>query len=164
MKTYKIIVLFIITTSLSLGYTSCNSHDYSNEINRVDSLLVVAEQLHQQVLKIDSASVMEKAEIVNADFKFVQDSLPEELFLKSSTFLNQIKTIKKMINSFPGEYRILTKETQYSVDQLNNLKIDLKNGSIKPDNVQKYIKDEAKALEVLNKHFLKINKALIILK
>jgi len=160
MKALKIFFLATIVSAIAFGYTRCNTNNYPQEINKVDSLLVIAEQLHQNMLKIDSADVMEKAKIVNADFKFVQDSLPSELFLKASSFLNQLKRVKKMTGSFPNEFKMLKKETQYSIDQLTDLKMDLENGSLDHNNVSKYIQDESKALAILDQH---INKLIMVL-
>ena len=153
MKTHKIITLFILIIGLSFGYTSCTLHDNSIEINRVDSLLVIAEQLNQNILKIDMEDVEGKMRIVNSDFKFVQDSLPSELFLKSTLFLGQLKKMKKMTDVFVLSYASLKKESQYSLDQLNDLKNDLKNGSLIQDNIQKYIQDESDALDELENHY-----------
>jgi len=153
MKTHKIITLFILIIGLSFGYTSCTLHDNSIEINRVDSLLVIAEQLNQNILKIDMEDVEGKMRIVNSDFKFVQDSLPSELFLKSTLFLGQLKKMKKMSDVFICSYASLKKETQYSLDQLHDLKKDLENGSLIQDKIQKYIQDESNALGNIEKHY-----------
>ena len=160
MKTHKIFFLFVVVAFLSFGYTRCNTRDFSNEINQVDSLLAIAEQLHQNILKIDSADVMEKAKLVDADFKFVQDSLPGELFIEASLFLTQLKSVKKMTGSFPNKFKSLKNETDYSIDQLTDLKSDLKNRSLNAGNVSKYIQDESKALAVLGQHINKLMMAL----
>jgi hypothetical protein len=156
MKTSKIFFLIAIVTSISLGYTRCNPNDYSKEIDQVDSLIIVAVEMHQFMINIDSVDVVEKAEIVNADFKFVQDSLQGDLIIKSANYLDHLKIVKKMLNGFLGDYETLKKESSYSIDQLNDLKKDLQNGSLDPEEANKYINDEAKALALLNKHFQKL--------
>ena len=156
MKTSKLFFLFTIVTAIGFGYTRCNTHDFSKEIKGVDSMLVIAVEMHQFMINIDSADVVEKIEIVNTDFKFVQDSLNSDLVIQSTNFLNQLKIVKKMSDSFLSEYAILKNESGYSIDQLNDLKTDLQNGSLDPDEAKKYFDDESKALIILNKHFQKL--------
>ena len=156
MKTSKIFFLLVIVASIGFGYTRCNTHDYSKEIEQADSLLVVAVEMHQYMINIDSADVVDKIEVVNADFKFVQDSLDSDLILQSSTFLGHLKIVKKMSDGFLSEYSVLKKESKYSIDQLNNLKKDLQNGSLDPEEAKKYLNDESKALAILDKHFQKL--------
>ena len=160
MKTTKIFFLFAIVTSVGFGYTRCNPNNYSNEIVQVDSLLAVAVEMHQYMINIDSADVVEKIEIVNADFKFVQDSLRGDLIMQSSNYLSQLKIVKKMGDGFLGEYKTLKKESSYSIDQLDDLKKDLQNGSLDPEEAKKYLNDESKALAILNKHYQKLKLAL----
>jgi hypothetical protein len=162
MKTNKIFA-FLILIAIVFGNTHCNTTDYSKEITEVESLLATAEKLNQNLLKIDSAAIMEQSKIVNADFHFVQDSLPAELFLKVDYFLGQLKTVKKMTGSFPKEYRILKKETQYSIDQLIDLKADLENGSLNAADTKRYIKEESRAIVVLDQQYKKLEMGLNIL-
>ena len=160
MKTPKIFFLFAIVTIIGFGYTRCNTHDYSKEIEHVDSLLVVSEEMHQYMINIDSAAVVEKIKIVNKDFKFVQDSLDSDLILQSSAYLAQLKIVKKMSDTFLSEYKTLKEESSYSIDQLNDLKKDLQNGSLDSEEAKKYLNDESKALVILEKHFQKLKMGL----
>lgn len=163
MKTTRLFFLFIIVSILFFGFTRCDSHDYSKDINQVDSLLTIAKQFHQKVLEIDSADIMEKVKIINADFEFVKDSLPGDLYLKSGSFLTQLKEVKKMTSGFPGDYKSLKNETQYSIKQLIDLKLDIENGKFDAVIISKYIEDESEALVILDQHFKKIKLALNIL-
>jgi len=156
MKTPKIFFLLAIVTTIGFGYTRCNPHDYSKEIGQVDSLLAVAVEMHQFMINIDSADVVEKIEIVNADFKFVKDSLRGDFILQSSAYLAQLKIVKKMSDGFLSEYETIKKESGYSIDQLTNLKKDLQNGSLDSEDATKYLNDESKALAILDKHFQKL--------
>jgi hypothetical protein len=162
MKTNKIFT-FLILIAIVFGNTHCNTSDYSKEITEVESLLASAEKLNQYILKIDSATIMEQSKIVNADFLFVQDSLPAELFLKADFFLTRLKTVKKMMGGFSEEYRILKKETQYSIDQLIDLKADLENGSLTEADTKKYIQEESRAIVVLDQQYKKLEMGLDIL-
>lgn len=156
MKISKIFFFIAIVTSITVGYTRCNPNDFSKEIDRVDSLLIVAVEMHQFMINIDSADVIEKLEVVNADFKFVQDSIQGNLIIKSANYLEHLKIVKKMGDGFLGEYETLKKESSYSIDQLNDLKKDLQNGSLDPEEAKKYLNDEGKAMAILNKHFQKL--------
>ena len=126
-------------------------------------MLVIAVEMHQYMINIDSVDVIEKIEIVNSDFIFVQDSLKRDLIIQSPNYLNQLKIVKKMSDSFLSEYAILKNESGYSIDQLNDLKTDLQNGSLDPEEAKKYLDDESKALVILNKHFQKLELGLNIL-
>jgi hypothetical protein len=162
-KTFKTFT-FLFIAAIAFGNWRCSSNfDYSKELSQIDSLYASAETLKQNMLSIDSVDVMEKAQIVNADFIFVQDSLPAELLMKSDFFLNQLKTVKKMTGGFSIEFHTLKTEAQYSIDQLNDLKSDLGNGSLSPEDAKKYIMDETKALAILNQHYQKLKQALNIL-
>lgn len=160
MKISKIFLFTIIISTIGFGYTRCNPNDYSKEIDQVDSLLVVAVEMHQFMINIDSADIVEKIEIVNDDFKFVQDSLQSDLILQSTTYLGQLRTVKKMGDGFLNEYATLKNESTYSIDQLNDLKKDLQNGSLNPEEAKKYLNDESNALAILDKHFQKLKMGL----
>ena len=159
-KPFQIIMLIIF---IAFGYSRCNTTSYTSEINTVDSLIVVAKQLNQSIINIDSADVISRMVLVNSDFSFVQDSLPSDLFIEASVFLNNIKVVKKMGNSFSSEYKTLKKESQYSIEQLNDLLVDLKGGTLSKKDCDKYIQDESNALFLLNKHYNKIEFGLDVL-
>ena len=160
MKTSKIFFLFAIVTLIGFGYTRCNPNDYSKEIDQVDSMLAVAVEMHQYMINVDSSDIAEKIQIIDTDFKFVQDSLPHELIKQSATFLEHLKKAKKMGDKFIREYETLKNESGYSIDQLINLKKDLQNRSLDPEEVEKYINDESKALTIMGKHFQKLKQGL----
>ncbi len=156
MKISKIFLFAIIISTIGFGYTRCNSNDYTEEIEQVDSLLVIAVEMHQFMINIDSSDVVDKIKIVNADFKFVQDSLRGDLIEQSATYLEQLKIVKKMSKGFLNDYATLKKESIYSIDQLNDLKKDLQNRSLDAPDAEKYIADETKAITILDKHYKKL--------
>ena len=155
---WLLVSLFAVMT-----HFSCNRYDFSGEINTVDSLLTKSGGFRLFLDTTDWEEVKRKLLIVEKDITFVKDSMPPEMLGEAAPLLSDMKVIKKYMANTDITKAALLKETDYSVNQLTNLKTDLQNNSLKPEDARKYIRDESKALSAIEDRIGKLKVGLKLL-
>ena len=145
------LLIFIYFTS-----TSCKREDYSKEIIMVDSLLSQANIYKANLDTIDSMAVMSLKPIIEQDVDWIKENLTKETMGLGSVFLVTVRAGSKLTSNFPSEYSSLKRELDYSIKQLEDLRTDLKKGSLDKTTAEKYFKDEAIAFNEIDRHCYKM--------
>jgi hypothetical protein len=156
MKKIMVGFVFLLSTGFYLSNLSCNRHDYSKQLVLVDSLAQVANDYLSNLNKLDSSAIMDMDPLVKTDLEWLGDSLTKESLKKSSHYLSTLKITKKLVEIFPREFSVLKQELNKSLQMLDDLKKDLKNGSIDEIEAIKYTNDEVEAMEIISEHYNKL--------
>lgn len=143
--------IFLVLTAISCQRFS--SGPYVNEVKQIDSLLTLTHDMKSYLTQLDTAALTEKFRRVDEDYYQIKDSLWDRITLQSGTYLNVLKSVRKIGSNFQEEYSTLLSEFNYSQKQLENLKTDVKSKALSKDEVKKYIRDEEVALDIINYHF-----------
>jgi hypothetical protein len=137
MKSYLILLTVVI------GLCACSSPN-QKEIGEVDELLLLVDSLEKSLLSIDTSRVLATGRQMDTDFKeyfqFTDTLTREEVFRVENIFGS-----KKRFLRIKKNYGALTQELSHSKKQLNNLKVDLKNGLVKKEQYRGYYDSEKNA-------------------
>lgn len=156
MKNIFLYLILFFGLSSYFSTTSCNQHQFTHELEVLDSLSQKTISHLEELQAIDSAKVMEIAPLVASDLEWAKDSLSKEDIKNSSLYLSTLKSAKKMMEIFPKEYKTLEKELNTCTKQLNDLKEDLNNHAISKEEADRFVADESSALLIIEDHLNKL--------
>jgi len=152
MKNIFLYIILFFGLSSYFSSTSCNQHQFTHELEVIDSLSQKTANYLKELQVMDSAKVMEIAPLVASDLEWAKDSLSKEDIKNSSLYLSKLKSAKKIMETFPKDYTTLKRELNKSAQQLNDLKEDLSNHSISEEEAKRYVSDESSALLIIEDH------------
>lgn len=145
MKHFLSIIIFVVVL-----FSSCkNKSNYDKEVAVIDSTKIVLQvklnELKRAGQNIES-SKFAKFEIYLAFLKSnIKDTLSKTDATAVQVFLNSGEVIKQ----FSGVQPELVRQTELSINQLQKLSIDAKEGNLRPDAVQAYYSTEKSHAEEL---------------
>ena len=142
-KIYKLSILLLI-------FVGCQSKSNIEKIKKIDSLIIVTEDLNKNILGVNIDSV----NIVLSETSVILENL-SKADSKYSTKQNlntisAISNVNRTCKKFIGKYSVFQKELSFSEHQLINLKHDVENNKIADSLFQAYYKQENFVLGKLN--------------
>ncbi len=134
-KIYKLSILLLI-------FVGCQSKINIEKLEKIDSLIIVAEDLNKKILEVNIDSVnivLSKTGNILENLSNADSELSTKMNLNTiSTISNINRTCKKFI----GKYSDFQKELNFSEHQLINLKHDIEISEITDSLFQAYYKQE----------------------
>lgn len=138
----KVILIFV-----ALGFTfliGCNSKpDFKAEIKKIDSLEAEVNKSLRECKTVDTSWVdpMTKTSSNNANL-ISQFFIPDTLIPEELNAITYYKGFRKVGKNFIKQRQILIKGFKKTLLQLKDLKTDAENGSLKKEDLDKYILEE----------------------
>lgn len=154
MKYQHFIYLLIIT----LLFVACNQSSFQKEIEEIDSLVLEYKNLQ---LQIDSSGNYIKAQEYHKKYESLinQAKIAGKKLngqeVKNTSFLTELKLLKRTAKAALKMYKKTLKDIPVNQDQLEKLKVDLKNKAYKMEQVQQLIEQEKELLILQKKNLIK---------
>lgn len=145
----------LIVTLISFVLFSCNNNNYTEKINSIDKLTQKIDTISKQFILYSSYDFNQ-----NYNFIFEKNKIYGSIITKENINSPLVKKLNKFSNLSKFYKKMAAKKDELSYNlalskqQLQNLKTDLKNNSIKQDSANKYFKIENK---IANDLFLESN-------
>jgi len=135
--------LSIIIIGFSMSFISCrNTHAYEKYIKELDSLKVVLQQSVDNFKTVDSA-VCNQAYITQHTYsQFIESHLKDTVTKNVAENLQIFHSVEKGIESYVKHRSSWLNDAQLSINQLQTLSFDLKNGSIDAEEAIEFINEE----------------------
>lgn len=156
------ICLFIcICYSLSVMFSSCiNTHAYDKYIKELDSLRVVVQQSVDNFKTLDSTTCVDAYRKQNTYLLFIDSHLKDTVTKSVAENLQKFHSISKGLHDYVVFRSSWLNNAQLSINQLQTLSHDLKNGSVDHEDAIGFINDEKKRAEKVIEE-LKLNTELV---
>lgn len=136
--------------SALLFLSSCNSTNYPNEINTVDSLLMRIDTAQNIYAKIDTTNIRAEGEVFKRKFNyltaFYQQS-PDTITRKAAFLVADYRTLRKPYAQFIDRYHTYGEELEFSQKQLVDLRFDLEHNLLDTNFVTRMMHSEKEAVE-----------------
>ena len=152
---YHHFAYLLITTLL---FVACHQTSFQKEIEEIDSLVLEYKNLQ---LQIDSSGNYIKAqdyyknyESLISQAKIAGKKLNEQ-DIKNTSFLTELKLLKRTAKAALKTYKKTLKDIPVNQDQLEKLKVDLKNKAYKMEQAQQFIAQEKELLSLQKKSLIK---------
>jgi len=133
----------------SLAFTACKSNKHVKEIKAIDSLYTVVDSIEKTLSVIDTNEIRLTYKTYSDNISLLKknfhDKKEDSVWSVMTIYGNIKKPLKSFINDFPDFYN----EIVFSRQQLDSLKIDINNGTIKDDKIAEYTKTEAESVNNL---------------
>lgn len=152
---YQDFVYLLITTLL---FVACNQTSFQKEIEEIDSLVLEYKNLQ---LQIDSSGNYIKAQEYYKKYEsFINQAKIAGKKLngqevKNTSFLTELKLLKRTAKAALKTYRKTLKDIPVNQDQLEKLKVDLKNKAYEMEQAQQFIAQEKELLSLQKKSLIK---------
>lgn len=146
----KLIILILVGTAIIAG---CESNVHTAKIERIDTLLTMLDTSLQKLEKLDSKSIARAKQKAENDLHFIQKKYPDSMSLSLATKLGDYKINRKLLKVIMENGDGLKGEMEYSIQQLKDLKQDLKADRIDSTQAQKYMRDEWDAASTLMQRY-----------
>jgi hypothetical protein len=137
-KIISIIVIVVFT------FSSCNTKpDYSSEIKSIDSLETEINKSLTECKNLDTSWVNPVTKTSNYNVKMIlQVYNPDSIIQEDVKVITYYKGFRKVGMKFIREREKLIAEFQKTLKQLEDLKTDAENGSLKKEDLDKYLLEE----------------------
>ena len=136
--------------SALLLMSSCNTTNYPNEINTVDSLLMRIDTAQKVYAKIDTTNIREEGEVFKRKFNyltaFYQQS-PDTISREAAFLVADYRTLRKPYAQFFDKYHTYGAELAFSEKQLVDLRFDLEHNLLDTNFVTRMVYSEKEAVE-----------------
>ncbi len=146
----KLIIFILVGTTIIAG---CESSVHTAKIERIDSLITMLDTSLQQLETLDAKKIAEAKEKAESDLHFIQKNYPDSMGLKLAGKLGNYKINRKLLKVILENGDGLQSEMEYSIQQLKDLKHDLKADRIDSAQVQQYIRTEWEAATTLMQRY-----------
>ena len=142
-KIAKAFVLF----SLGITFISCDpATTYKKEIEEIDSCFALVDSLQNEFngIEFDSLDYMYNHVLSNEDNikKYYYSDTVNEMLAGQ---LNDSKSIRKRFKNIELDRTVLQEKLTTSLNQLENLEEDIRNGVLTEDQIKQYLADEKEA-------------------
>lgn len=152
---YQHFAYLLITTLLLVA---CNQTSFQKEIEEIDSLVLEYKNLQ---LQIDSSGNYIKAQDYYKKYEYLisQAKIAGKKLngqeVKNTSFLTELKLLKRTAKAALKTYKKTLKDIPVNQDQLEKLKVDLKNKAYEMEQVQQFIAQEKELLSLKKKSLIK---------
>ena len=146
-------ISYFICTAIFLGFVlfiSCGRKNNSDQLQKIDSLIVVLDELEKKIQTIDTAKIGEIYRVCNADLVFIQKNYKDTMDRELAIFLSDYHALKKSSTRLMESIVDQDYEIGYSKNQLKNLKLDLNNDLYNEDLFAEYFNSEQSAIEKMD--------------
>lgn len=135
---------------LSLFFCSCSKSEHKESIKKLDSLETVLSGLKEEVNKLESDSSKGIYNTVKKEIDFIGKNLAglpknQEKNLALDKYANHSKGLKRVYKNLS----VYLKDIDYSQNQINNLRSDIKKGVLKKQEIEQFVSDEETAVILL---------------
>lgn len=152
MKTASFILVVVC-----MSFISCrNTHAYDKYVKELDSLKVVLQQSVANFKTVDSATCVDAYSKQYTYSQFIEAHLKDTVTKSVAENLQNFQSVKQGLNDYLTWRSEWLAEANTSIQQLQSLSHDLKNGSIDNDEAIEFINQEKKQAEA-SIEVLKIN-------
>ncbi len=146
--------LIIITC---MSFFSCrNTHAYDKYVKELDSLKVVLQQSVDNFKTVDSAACIQAYSKHYTYSRFINSHLKDTVTKTIAENLQNFQAVEKGLHDYVSLRSLWLQDANTSINQLQNLSHDLKNGSVDAEEAVAFINDEKKLAEKIIEE-LKIN-------
>lgn len=146
--------LIIITC---MSFFSCrNTHAYDKYVKELDSLKVVLQQSVDNFKTVDSAACIQAYSKHYTYSRFINSHLKDTVTKTVAENLQNFQAVEKGLHDYVSSRSLWLQDANTSINQLQNLSHDLKNGSVDAEEAVAFINDEKKLAEKIIEE-LKIN-------
>lgn len=146
--------LIIITC---MSFFSCrNTHAYDKYVKELDSLKVVLQQSVDNFRTVDSAACVQAYSKHYTYSRFINSHLKDTVTKTIAENLQNFQSVEKGLHDYVSLRSLWLQDANTSINQLQNLSHDLKNGSVNEEEAVAFINDEKKLAEKIIEE-LKIN-------
>ncbi len=144
------IKLFLAVALLAVVSTSCESSNngkFAEEIETVDSLLIIVEGFEARLNAINADTLSENLAIVSERSEFFQKNYPDSNDRKFwVTDMNYLGGVKKAYSRFEENSAGISRQLDESKKQLTTLRNSLEDEKLTEEEARKYVEDEAQAV------------------
>jgi len=148
-KTHHFTYICILPLIIVAFSSACSSHKYTEELNRIDSLLTVVEHAEIKLNTIDTAVISSDYQIYTNNLAHVRTSFSEKED-DSWGYLTRYGLIRKPLRDFNRHYVTFMKEIEETRSQLNILRENIKRQKINEEDIPRYINDEAAFVDYIH--------------
>lgn len=154
-------LLFIIVIGFGVCFISCkNTHTYDKYVKELDSLKVVLQQAVDNFKTIDSTKCVQAYSKQYTYSQFINSHLKDTITKVVAENLQSFNSVEKGLNDYLALRSGWLNDAQLSVEQLQTLSHDLKNGSVNDEDAVEFINEEKKQAEKIIEE-LKLNTEVI---
>jgi hypothetical protein len=143
----KLIKPFLLSLIVAISMEACGpniSDEQMAELSLLDSRL---DSLSEQVNTIDSSKFMNYTKTFEKNIEFLQYDIKDTIPLETAFIVDEYYGLRKGLRKYSAEYPALKREVSTTKDQLYNLRNDVENGLIEPEQFNEYLKLEKENID-----------------
>lgn len=136
---------------------SCKSEYQTESVNKINALVDEVKVAETDFLTLDLEKIKPYKDTINFKVSFIHRQFEDTMDLDMATKIDVYYRTIKSINKFESAYLNQKKDISYSIQQLNNFKVDVENNIIDSASFKSYYATEKEAVERLtqsNKNLL----------
>src|SRR5690554_132910 len=136
--------------SLLFSISSCNTTNYPNELNTIDSLMMRIDTAQKIYAEIDTAAVRHDGETFKRKFSYLSafyQQSTDTLARETAFLLGDYQSLRKPFSRFIDQYGACGKELAFSEQQLIDLRFDLEHNLLDTNFVSRMVNSETKTVD-----------------
>ncbi len=143
--------LMVVTAAIlwPLLFSSCTSTKYLDEVNKIDSLLIVLDESEVLLNKADTNEIAEHFEIYLNNLDRIRDHFTDRDDEEAWSIYTRYGLLRKPLRDYKKNYHEFMGEIRYARQQLHALKDNLRRNTFEPEQVEEYMHEEATFVEYI---------------
>lgn len=125
-------LLALFSIAMIVGLSACDQTNerYTDQIQSLDSLATELQQAHDTFMAMDTTGIHAMAIEQSKNLKIISEYYKDTMDRENAVMLSQYRGLKKGFKGFDHRYQHYKKQLEYSIQQVDNLRNDLKNGVV----------------------------------
>lgn len=145
---------------LGILVMACTSNVNQEQIKKIDSLIVTLEHSQKRMDSLDFEEIAEKKEKIEEHIHFIQKNYRDTMSKYLADNLSEYKMTEEEIKKIVLDNREKVEmELEKSIEQLQNLKADIRNNLLEEEQAEAYYADEEDAAKKMNQATDKVVKS-----
>ena len=138
-------VAFAATTML---LTSCSNPEIEEMVAIIDSSYSAVQKSETELMSIDTGVIGKMVRYNTMALSSIQDNFKDTATKEQSIFISDINAVRRSFNKLNVQRESLIDDMIYTKSQLNDVKKDVKNGLITPQDFDNHFPIEQQAVEL----------------
>lgn len=143
MKNLK--VLFVISMSIGLGFTSCTDANVTVRLNEIKTLQTKVDSSSTEFETIDIKTISKYRERGEEQMAYLEKHYQDTTNFENAKYLDVYYANYKLMKKIVKGHQRLVSEITYTQSQLDHLYLDVKNGLVADSAYTKFYSGEQKA-------------------
>lgn len=144
---------WVVYFALGLLFTACSPRYVRDGIKNIDKLKLSLDTVAIQIQNLDTLMIKNKFEQYMATIQIIKTFEDDHYTPNEWAVMTQYGQIRKPVRNFLREMKNFQKELEYSTNQLNNLRYDLKKRLLSKEQFNEYFNKEQEAISMFLVNF-----------